>query len=63
MTFKNSTVGQETGDAESKPVNCIVNRGNRVVNAAALFSFVKSVLREPFEIFSSVLYNYESVKS
>lgn len=63
ITFKNSTLRQETGDAESKPVNCIMYRGNRVVNAAALFSFVKSVLREPFEIFSLVLYNYETVKS
>lgn len=28
----------------STPVNCIVNWGNQVVNIAALFSFVKSVL-------------------
>ncbi len=40
--------GVETGDAVLKPVNCIVKWGNRVVNIAVLFSFVKSVLHELF---------------
>lgn len=43
------TVGRKTGDAVSKPVNCIVKWGNRVVNIAVLFSFVKSVLHELFK--------------
>lgn len=53
ITFRisthNHTVGWITGDAVLKPVNCIVKWGNRVVNIAVLFSFVKSVLHELFK--------------